>query len=159
MFQTSIYLFAFPISRLFLNWILQQQRGVGGSGGLFSIQNGAFDFNAALVSSGGPLRRERYDEINWQIMPRATTKGTKTEMELWARFGGQHSTMDSVLASHPAASGLIPSIPDFVLGKKFDVAEVYRQRCCLEQWTAEAWKCWSNPSSTSGKYYKHQLLI
>ena len=35
--------------------------------------------------------------------------------------------MDSVVALHPAAPGLIPGI-----------AEVNRRHCCLEQWTAEA---------------------
>ena len=33
--------------------------------------------------------------------------------------------MDGVLASHPAAPGSIPSVPDFFIGKKFDVTEVY----------------------------------
>ena len=47
--------------------------------------------------------------------------------------GGPHSTLDSILASHPAVPGLIPGIPEI-----FDVAKVNRQRCCLEQWTAEA---------------------
>ena len=41
--------------------------------------------------------------------------------------------MDNFLASHPAAPGSIPSVK-----KTLDVAEVNRQRCCLEQWTAEA---------------------
>ena len=43
------------------------------------------------------------------------------------RQGGLYSTMDSVLASQPAAPGLIPG-----------VAKVNPWRCCLEQWTAEA---------------------
>ena len=42
--------------------------------------------------------------------------------------------MDSVLASHPAAPGWNPGVPDIFHGKKFDVAEVYQRRCCLEQW-------------------------
>ena len=53
------------------------------------------------------------------------------EHKSWA--GGPHSTMDSILPSHPAAPGLIQGIPEI-----FDVAEVNRQRCCLKQWTAEA---------------------
>ena len=51
--------------------------------------------------------------------------------------------MDSILISHPAAPGLILSIPkNFSL----DVAEIYWHHC-LEQWTQD-WKYQSNPSST-----------
>ena len=41
--------------------------------------------------------------------------------------GREHSTIDSVLALHPAAPGSIPGI-----------AEVNQQCCFLEQWAAEA---------------------
>ena len=51
--------------------------------------------------------------------------------------------MDSILISHPAAPGLILSIPkNFSL----DVAEIYWHHC-LEQWTQDL-KYQSNPSST-----------
>ena len=48
-----------------------------------------------------------------------------------------------ILASYPAALGLIPGIPDVFSDKFFrekivDVGKVNQQRCCLEQWTAEA---------------------
>ena len=47
--------------------------------------------------------------------------------------------MDIALASHPAALGSIPGIPEFFPEKKIaDVAEVNPWRCFLEQWTAEA---------------------
>ena len=50
--------------------------------------------------------------------------------------------MDGILPSYLAALGLILSVPKF-FSDKFsrenivDVAKVNRQRCCLEQWTAE----------------------
>ena len=44
-----------------------------------------------------------------------------------------HSTMVSILASHPAALGSTPGVPEI-----FNVAKVNRQRCCLVQSTAEA---------------------
>ena len=40
--------------------------------------------------------------------------------------------MDSVFASHTAAPSSVPGVPDVVP----NVAEVNRQRCCLEQWTS-----------------------
>ena len=44
--------------------------------------------------------------------------------------GGPHSTMDSVLALHPAAPGSILGVPkDFPMEISFDVAEIYRQHC------------------------------
>ena len=44
--------------------------------------------------------------------------------------GGAHSTMDSVLALHPAAPGLILGVPeDFPMEISFDVAEIYQQQC------------------------------
>ena len=53
--------------------------------------------------------------------------------------GGGTSTIDSILALHPAALGLNLSIPkNFSL----DVGEIY-WRHCLEKWT-EAWSCQSN---------------
>ena len=55
----------------------------------------------------------------------------------WQRpthIGGTHSTMDKILASHPAAPGSIPAVP-----KNFsDVAVVNWQCRFLDQWTAEA---------------------
>ena len=40
-------------------------------------------------------------------------------------LGGPHSTIDSVLALHPAAPGLNPGVPEFFSEKKIvDVAEV-----------------------------------
>ena len=55
-------------------------------------------------------------------------------------FGGPHSTMDSVLASHPAAPGWNPGIPKVLSENFLDVncCQVNQQHCCLEQWTAEA---------------------
>ena len=59
--------------------------------------------------------------------------------------------MDSILASHPAAPGWIPGIPEVFTEKFFregkncldeksvDVAQVNRQHWCLEQWTAEVY--------------------
>ena len=37
-------------------------------------------------------------------------------------FGGAHSTMDSVHASHPAAPGLFPGVP-----------EVFSKKNCLDE--------------------------
>ena len=57
--------------------------------------------------------------------------------------------MDSVIALHPAAPGSNPGVSEIFLGEKIvNVAKVNRRHCCLEQWTAEAWLRWSNPSST-----------
>ena len=44
----------------------------------------------------------------------------------------------------PVALGLIPGNPkknsEMILREKIvDVVQVNQQRCCLEQWTAEAW--------------------
>ena len=56
-----------------------------------------------------------------------------------AELRGLHSSMDSVLALHPAAPGLIPGVSEnFFREKIVHVAEANRRRCCLEQWTAEA---------------------
>ena len=65
-------------------------------------------------------------------------------------LGGLHSTMDSILAMHPAAPGSIPGVPK-VFSKTFfqegkicldekivNVSRVNQRHCCLEQWTAEA---------------------
>ena len=48
--------------------------------------------------------------------------------------------MDSILASHQAALGLIPGIPNILSEELFilDAAEANQRRCCLKQWTAEA---------------------
>ena len=52
---------------------------------------------------------------------------------------GPHSTIDGALASYPAAPGSIPGIPKKNSDKRIvHVAELNRQRCCLEQWTTEA---------------------
>ena len=44
------------------------------------------------------------------------------------KFGGSHSTVDSILASHPMDPGLNPAFPKFFRGK-FEVAEVNQQLC------------------------------
>ena len=49
---------------------------------------------------------------------------------------GQHSTVVAFALPDPAAPGSNPGIPDFF--QRVDAAEVNRQRCCLELWTAEA---------------------
>ena len=66
--------------------------------------------------------------------------------------GGAHSTMDSIRALHPAAPGFHSWCSQMFFWI-LEAAEVNQWRCCLEQWTAEAWQCCSNPSSTlaSGK--------
>ena len=51
---------------------------------------------------------------------------------------GPHSTMDSVLPSHPAAPGSNPGVSEIFLRKIVDVTKVNRRHCCLEKWTAEA---------------------
>ena len=43
-------------------------------------------------------------------------------------FRGLHSTVDSILASHPAAPGLILSIPK-IFSEFLDVVEIYQQQC------------------------------
>ena len=53
------------------------------------------------------------------------------EPEAW---GGGPSTLDSVLATRPAAPGSNPGVSEIFLSKKIVyVAEVNRQRCCLDQ--------------------------
>ena len=42
-------------------------------------------------------------------------------------FGGPHSTVDSILASRPAAPGSILSVPK-IFAEILDVVEIYRQR-------------------------------
>ena len=47
-------------------------------------------------------------------------------------FGGPHSTVNSILASRPAAPGLILGVPkifsEIISRKILDVIEIYRQR-------------------------------
>ena len=55
----------------------------------------------------------------------------------------QHSTVVRICASGPSSPGSIPGIPKTFSEKIFRekivvVAQVNQQRCCLEQWTAEA---------------------
>ena len=62
------------------------------------------------------------------IKTRATILGDKVPV-----LGGPHSTVDSILASHPAAPGSILGVPKIFseiisLGKILDVVEIYRQR-------------------------------
>ena len=49
--------------------------------------------------------------------------------------GGPNSTVDSILASHPAAPGLILGIPKIF--SDLDVVEIYRQRALLRQRTVQ----------------------
>ena len=49
--------------------------------------------------------------------------------------GGGHSTVDSILASHPAATGSILGVPKIF--SDLDVIEIYRQRALLRQWTVQ----------------------
>ena len=52
---------------------------------------------------------------------------------------GRHSTMDSVLALHPAGQGLNTGVQEILSEKKIvDVAKINRRHCCLEKRTAEA---------------------
>ena len=46
--------------------------------------------------------------------------------------------MDSILASRPAAPGLILGIPKIFSEKILDVVEIYRQRALLRQWTVQS---------------------
>ena len=48
--------------------------------------------------------------------------GMFVTMKILSVCGGLHSTMDSILASHPTAQGLNPGVP-----------KVNGRRCCLEQ--------------------------
>ena len=56
--------------------------------------------------------------------------GMSLKLDITFNSGGPLSTMDSVLALHPAAPGLIPGIP-----KNFSEFLMLPR---LEQWTAEA---------------------
>ena len=58
--------------------------------------------------------------------------------EVLRTLWGHIAQMDSILALHPAAPGLIPGIPDIFPRKIVDVAKVNQQCYCLEQWTPEA---------------------
>ena len=49
--------------------------------------------------------------------------------------GGPHITVDSILASHPAAPGLILGVPKIF--SDLDVVEIYQQRALLRQWTVQ----------------------
>ena len=49
--------------------------------------------------------------------------------------GGPHSTVDSILASLPAAPGSILGIPKIF--SDLDVVEIYQQRALLRQWTVQ----------------------
>ena len=46
--------------------------------------------------------------------------------------------MDSILASRPAAPGLILGVPKIFSDKILDVIEIYRQRALLRQWTVHS---------------------
>ena len=49
--------------------------------------------------------------------------------------GGPHSTVDSILSSHPAAPGSILGVPKIF--SDLDAVEIYRQRALLRQWTVQ----------------------
>ena len=70
-------------------------------------------------------------------------------------FGRLLSTVDSNLASHPAALGLILGFPK-KFQKKFDVAGIYRQETVRVD--SAKLNSWLNPSSTSQWhwYYKNK---
>ena len=51
--------------------------------------------------------------------------------------GGPHSTVDSILASRPAAPGSILGVPKIFSDKILDVLEIYRQHTLLRQWTVQ----------------------
>ena len=53
----------------------------------------------------------------------------------FVKIGGPHSTVDSILASHPAAPGSILSVPKIF--SDLDVVEIYRQRALLRQWKVQ----------------------
>ena len=54
---------------------------------------------------------------------------TKDNLEQnFLNFGGPHSTVDSILATHPESSGLILSVPKIFL-EFLDAAEIYQQQC------------------------------
>ena len=54
---------------------------------------------------------------------------------------GPHRTVDSILASRPAAPGSILCVPKIFLElswKILDVVEIYQQRALLRQWTVQS---------------------
>ena len=55
--------------------------------------------------------------------------------------GGAHSTVDSILASRPAALGSILGVPkifsEIISQKILDVVEINRQSALLRQWTVQ----------------------
>ena len=55
-----------------------------------------------------------------------------------AMLRGPHSTVDSILASRPAAPGSILGVPNIFSEKILDVVEIYRQRVLLRQWTVQS---------------------
>ena len=80
-----------------------------------------FNYSEQLALAMSQKTREcrRSSENNEARRPKLFLNGIKT---FQARGGGAHSTMDSILASHPVAPSLILGVP-----KKFslDVAEIY----------------------------------
>ena len=55
--------------------------------------------------------------------------------------------------NYPALAGSIPGIPKFWYCRNFSVA------LPLRKWTAEALKCWLNPSNTDLHYKKNSVII
>ena len=53
-------------------------------------------------------------------------------------FGGLHSTVDSILASRPAAPVSILGVPKIFSENILDVVEIYWQRALLRQWTVQS---------------------
>ena len=53
-------------------------------------------------------------------------------------LGGLHSTVDSILASCPAAQDSIFGVTKIFSEKILVVVEIYRQRVLLRQWTVQS---------------------
>ena len=67
----------------------------------------------------------------------ATTNQIAKLKRISAAAGGPHSTVDSILASRPAAPGSILGVPKIFSDKILDVLEIYRQHALLRQWTVQ----------------------
>ena len=74
--------------------------------------------------------------------------------------GGPHSTLNSILASRPAAPGSILGVPKIFSDKILDVVEIYRQRALLRQWTVQSLIVdWTHPVLVRAVLQKKPVLL
>ena len=77
-----------------------------------------------------PTLWQRDRAPNWLILLQIKKATLDLQLKEWFSLGGPHSTMDSILALHPVAPGLILNVP-----KNFSLREFFSW-CCWDLLTA-----------------------